>query len=294
MAPARQHALVAVAGAAAAAFALAGCGGSAATPSSSVAPPATVAPPGTAASSNAAGPFPTPQEETYQGCPPQGDGGDAQLNIRKNRIDMGTWQATSVGSILALTWPPAVAKAPRATWSQADADTVAQNEGRPVIAEGYILMVRHEGPESPNCHDASSRDYHVWLAASASDTRANAVVVELTPRVVARNPGWGSSTNILRLAHHHVRVGGWLLLDQEHPEQLHRTRGTLWEIHPVMQVYVDQNGTWTDLNGGQASLGNAAVNNAPASDGATSSGSSRSGSSRSTHHRHRKRHHHSG
>jgi hypothetical protein len=43
-----------------------------------------------------------PVEETFQGCPPQGDGGDAQLNLRKNRIDAGAWQPVSLASLLAL------------------------------------------------------------------------------------------------------------------------------------------------------------------------------------------------
>ena len=39
---------------------------------------------------------------------------------------------------------------------------------------------------------------------------------------------------------------GWLLLDQEHPEQLlasgnrNKVRGTLWELHPVVEIEVMQ------------------------------------------------------
>jgi hypothetical protein len=237
------------------------------------------APTATAGATGASGPpYPTPQEETYQGCPPEGDGGDAALNLLKNRIDTGTWQPVSLQDLLALTWPSDVAKTQRRNWSQADAQTVAQTEGRPVVAEGYLLMLRHEGPESPNCHDRSSRDYHVWLAASSSDARSNAMVVELTPRVVANNPGWGSEQNILHLAGHHVRVSGWLLLDQEHPEQLHKTRATLWEIHPVMKIEVDHGGTWADLASGTVALGNGVVR---------TTGGSSSRQHRTRHRRHR-------
>lgn len=233
--------------------------------------PSATGPAATPASSNApattGGSYPAPREETFQGCPPRGDGGDGSLNLLKNRIDTGDWQAVTLQSLLALSWPRGVEKARRATWSSADAAAVGANEGRPALVEGYILKVRHEGPESPNCHDRSARDYHVWLAASATDSRANAMVVELTPRVVARNPGWGSETSILRLAGHHVRVSGWLMLDQEHPEQLHRTRGTLWEIHPVMKIEVDQNGTWIDLASGNVALSNVSVDTGAGSDG---------------------------
>lgn len=259
---------------------LAGCGA----PSSSgpTATPTSIA--SSPSSRSATGPYPTPQEETFQGCPPQGDGGDTQLNVLKNRIDSAAWQSTALQSLLGLTWPQGVEKTRRSTWSTSDAQAIAQNEGRPVQAEGYVLMIRHEGPESPNCHDAAQRDYHVWLAVSASEPRADAMVVELTPRVVALNPNWGTATQILRLAGHHVRVSGWLMMDQEHPEQLHKTRGTLWEIHPVMQIEVDQNGAWANLASGGVTLG-------PASSRPSGSQSGQSGSSSSSHHRTSHRHH---
>lgn len=268
---------------AAALLLLAGCGGSGTTSAPPAATPTAIA---TTASNPSGGPpYPTPQEETYQGCPPQGDGGDAQLNVLKNRIDTAIWQSTPLSSLLALTWPQGVEKTRRSAWSSADAATVAQTEGRPVETEGYVLMIRHEGPESPNCHDAASRDYHVWLGVSPSDTRANSMIVELAPRVVARNPGWGGQSSLLHLAGHHVRIGGWLMLDQEHPEQLNKTRGTLWEIHPVMQVWVEQNGAWNDLASGQVALGSGRVS--------SGQGATTGGVSTPTHHRRRHRRHHS-
>jgi hypothetical protein len=267
---------------------LAGCGSSSGAP----APGPTAS--ATAGTTGAAGPpYPTPQEETYQGCPPAGDGGDAALNMLKNRIDTGTWQPVSVQDLLALTWPAGIEKTQRRNWSPADAQTVAQSEGRPVVAEGYLLMLRHEGPESPNCHDRSARDYHVWLAVSSSDDRSNSMVVELTPRVVAMNPGWGSEQNILHLAGHHVRVSGWLLLDQEHPEQLHKTRGTLWEIHPVMKVEVDQGGSWANLASGTVALGNGVARTTGSQGQSTGNTGTSGGSSSARHHRTRHRRHRS-
>jgi hypothetical protein len=206
-----------------------------------------------AASRAVAPTWPQPIEETYLGCPPQGDGGDTALNLRKNRIDTGTYQAVSLADLLKLTWPKGTEKTRRSDWSSADAATVAQNEGRPVQAEGYLLLVRHEGPESPNCHSATHRDYHTLVSVSpgTSADRDHSLIAELTPRVVAKNPGWGNQGAILKLKGAHVRLSGWLLLDQEHPEQLGKTRGTLWEIHPVMKVDVQRNGTWIDLETGK-------------------------------------------
>jgi len=279
---------------------LAGCGGD----TSSNGPSA--APPDATATAQAAPPFatqaPAPSspggatsmgEETYQGCPPGGDGGDTQLNLHKNRIDVpGAYETRTVADMLSLPVPNGVVLLARESWLPGDAATVARDEGRAVEVEGYILKVRHEGPETPNCHDSPARDYHVWLGASPMDSRASAVIVELAPRVVARNPGWGSETAILRLTGKHVRIGGWTMLDQEHPEQLQQTRGTLWEIHPVTRIDVDQNGQFVDLASGRVALGSGPVNRTTGNDGQGYS-HPRQASSRSHHPRRRSRRRHS-
>ncbi len=267
---------------------------------------ANAAPPDATATAQAAPPFATQAaapsspggagsmgEETYQGCPPGGDGGDTMLNLHKNRIDVpGAYETRTVADMLSLPVPNGVALLARESWLPGDAATVARDEGRAVEVEGYILMVRHEGPETPNCHDSSARDYHVWLGASPTDSRASAVIVELAPRVVARNPGWGSETAILRLTGKHVRIGGWTMLDQEHPEQLRQTRGTLWEIHPVTRIDVEQNGQFVDLASGRVALGRRPVNGATGNNGQGYSNPHRT-SSRPAHHprrRPRRRH----
>ncbi len=233
-------------------------------------------------------------EETYQGCPPGGDGGDTMLNLHKNRIDVpGAYETRTVADMLSLPVPNGVVLLARESWLSGDAATVARDEGRAVEVEGYILMVRHEGPETPNCHDPSARDYHVWLGASPTDSRASAVIVELAPRVVARNPGWGSETDILRLTGKHVRIGGWTMLDQEHPEQLQQTRGTLWEIHPVTRIDVEQNGQFVDLASGRVALGSGPVNRTTGNDGQGYSNTRRP-SSGYHHHPRRRRHRHAG
>jgi hypothetical protein len=37
------------------------------------------------------------------------------------------------------------------------------------------------------------------------------------------------------------------VLDADHPEDVRKTRGTLWEIHPVMQFAVAKDGQWVRL-----------------------------------------------
>ncbi|HZU78063.1 MAG TPA: hypothetical protein VFA70_14950 [Dehalococcoidia bacterium] len=210
---------------------------------------------GTGTSTNSSG-FPTnaahpqPKEITFQGCPPQGDGGDAQLNMQKNRVDdgeNGSFHDVSLATLLSLQWPQDVERKARSTWSSSDQSAVDQYEGVAVRTTGYILGVRHEGTESPNCHDVDHRDFHIWLAVSANDTKDTSMVVEVTPRVRDMRPGWTDSA-LQSLTGKHVRISGWLMLDQEHPEQLAQTRETLFEIHPIMHIEVDNNGSWASID----------------------------------------------
>ena len=184
----------------------------------------------------------------FRGCPVDGDGGDRELNQLKNRVDSATWVARSFSSVLKLSWPRGTVKRARAEWRAIDSITVAQNEGLPVAVEGYFAAVKQEGPEATNCHgaDAAFRDWHLWLSATPGKDRRASIVVETTPVIRAQHPEW-TLTAARRLVRDSavVRVSGWLLLDQEHPEQLGKTRGTLWEIHPVMRIEVLIGGRWS-------------------------------------------------
>ncbi len=35
-----------------------------------------------------------------------------------------------------------------------------------------------------------------------------------------------------------IRVTGWQMFDQEHPEQIGKTRVSRWEIHPITKIEV--------------------------------------------------------
>ena len=193
---------------------------------------------------------PVPESPGFEGCPGIGDGGDHDLNRLKNRVDTATWVPAPFASILALDWPPSVVRRSRATWSRGETRRVATNEGRPVAVEGYFVGAKVEGPESPNCHGAESkfRDWHLWLASSPGKDRRRSIVVETTPVIRARHPEW-SLGDIRKLVRDStlVRVSGWLMLDPEHPDQLGKTRGTLWEIHPVMRIEVRHDGRWVQM-----------------------------------------------
>ncbi|HEX6536711.1 MAG TPA: hypothetical protein VF041_19140 [Gemmatimonadaceae bacterium] len=198
---------------------------------------------------------PTPKEITFDGCPPVGDGGDAELNRLKNRVDEGNWVPVRFDDIAKLPWPRSVERAPRRRWSAADRRAVGRFEGIPVSVEGFVAGAKVEGPETPNCHGAASkyRDWHVWLAPAPGKDRRGSIVVETTPRVRTQHPEWRiSALRVAAKRGERVRISGWLMLDPEHPDQVGRTRGTIWEIHPILRIDVRRGSAWVPLDGARA------------------------------------------
>ena len=196
------------------------------------------------------GPRPTPQEETFKGCPAGGDGTDPELNRLKNRIDaVARPAATTVDTLLHLPWPAGVDSKHMAQWSAADRAQVDRSNGAGLQVDADLIRIQAEGAESPNCHSTTDIDYHMWIAAQPTSDRTQAVIVEITPRMRALHPGWTLAT-FQQLARDkaRVRVTGWLMLDPEHPDQVGKTRGTIWELHPVTKVEVYRSGGWVDLD----------------------------------------------
>lgn len=192
-----------------------------------------------------------PVDPGYEGCPPTGDGGDPMLNTLKNRADSAAWTPASAEAVLALTWPRAVERRRHAQWSRADSAAVAAYEGMPIAVEGYFVGGKQEGPESPNCHgaDADFRDWHLWLAATPGTDRSRSIVVEATPVVRATHRAWTlAAIRALARDSTRVRVSGWLMLDPEHPDQVGRSRGTIWEIHPILKIEAQRGGAWVPLD----------------------------------------------
>jgi hypothetical protein len=225
---------------------------------------------------------PEPRSTTYTvlmsngetaSCGPRGDDqGDQDLNFLKNRVDQpDVWIQVDFDAVLNQAYPEAVGKHNRANWSENDMAAVKRYEGLPISIECYIAWANDEGKESCNCHidDKAMFDIHIWLTkepatieGSKAPDRRRAVVAEVTPRLKPDHPHWTQNT-LRRLAKEgkKVRVSGWLLLDQEHPEQLKatathsQTRGTLWEIHPIMEIEVWDNDQWVPLDNLQAMAG---------------------------------------
>jgi len=142
-----------------------------------------------------------------------------------------------------------------AGFSQSQLNQVAPSEKLGVSLVGYIQRAVKQGPEDTNCGDPNRVDYHIWVGSTARASKADgtkmrseAVVVEITPGWQAKQPTW-TITALEKLANDgkKVRVSGWVMYDPEHPDKLKKTRGTLWEVHPVTKVEYMESGAWKGL-----------------------------------------------
>lgn len=183
-----------------------------------------------------------PQQITFHGCPPEGAGPDPELNLLKNRVDSASAPLrVDIPTLVRTPWPANAGFKVRGLWSARAHEETARYEGLQVVTEGYIVEPKLEPPESPNCFLASEsdRDFHIWLAVDSTAAKRAAVVTETTPRIRARHPAWSArNLEIITDAHYRVRIAGWLMLDQMHPELVGRNRATLWEIHPITSIEV--------------------------------------------------------
>ena len=191
----------------------------------------------------------TPPSGAYKGCAAEGKGGDSQLNVLKNRSEqVPNPKPMTMADILALPAPSGVEKVNRSQWPASALATVAEHEKEGVIVEGFWVQVRPEGLEATNCDDPTLHDFHLWLVESSGQQKPKSMVTEMTPRWRGSNAGWNQKA-IQRLISQGAkfRVTGWLLFDQEHPEQINKFRATLWEIHPITKVEVFSGGKWREL-----------------------------------------------
>jgi hypothetical protein len=206
---------------------------------------------------------PEPQVEAFRLCPPEGTlskRADPELNRKKNRIDSSAkFHPTELTYLRRLTYPAEVSKKRRTEWQIDQSREVSRFEGTPIATQGYLLLtdVHHQlygarpsSGESCNCWKTDDRnvDYVLWLAGNPLDNKANSVVVVVTPRIRIRHSQWTiNNFTYIATRHYPVRIYGWLLLNQEHPEQLGKQRATLWEIHPIVQIQFKEHGTWKTL-----------------------------------------------
>ena len=82
----------------------------------------------------------------------------------------------------------------------------------------------------------------MWLVKSPGANRADSIVVEISPRVRAKKKRWTYDDDLTTIAakKYPVRIYGFLMFDGQHPEQLTKTRATLWEVHqPDLEATLD-------------------------------------------------------
>ncbi len=189
----------------------------------------------------------------FHGCPITGEltatAGDADLNALKNRTPQVSFpgEPVQVQHMLSLPTPSVTTAVSRKKWSQEDLDIVAEPESKGIQLEGFLVYQRHQAPELCNCKDPDERDFHVWICPATTSDNLDCVVVEATPRWQAVNNNWNQKTfSKLKNAKAHVRITGWLLYDQDHGIEVGKSRATLWEIHPITKIEVEQSGSWVE------------------------------------------------
>ena len=169
-------------------------------------------------------------------CPSEGCGRNPQLNKAKNRNDRpARAEEWSLHKIVSLN-----EKSPTSWPRDRERSELARlGEGTPVTVKGYLIAAHLTAPESANCYLKGSENQEVQLSLveEKNRTRADAVILEVTPRL--RPLGW-TLAKLTALADEtaYLRVSGWLLFDNVHAAAFNSVRATAWEIHPVTSIGV--------------------------------------------------------
>ena len=191
-----------------------------------------------------------PQED-FGGVPPEGIGGDPISNKQKNRniqpIKIEMYSVAQIASIPSQKLE-GTEKDSRKYWS-AEAKAYAEKwENKGVMVEGYLVKARQTGPESANGNSKTHRDIHCWITTDRRVNKREGIIAEVTPRWLAKNPGWTvENLDKLAMKRSHVRITGWLMWDEEHPDEVGKSRGSQWEIHPITKFEIERGGQWVEI-----------------------------------------------
>lgn len=205
--------------------------------------------------------------DTAYSCPFKGKAGNAdpETNERKNRVDVPTHyhavRFDAIADSATMPWPKGKT---RPVWDKtakgrADrASMVTPFEGAAVTVTGFIRVIRLQAgnSESTNCgaHGEANTDWHIALVGEFAAPESLAMVVEPTPRMKKLHHGTWTRAKLADYENpgddaDSVRISGFLMLDPEHMNHMHKYRQTLWEIHPVTRIEVFVKGTgWVELD----------------------------------------------
>jgi hypothetical protein len=174
-------------------------------------------------------------------CGPTGDATDPNaqaLNNNKNRTDL-----------------PGDSDYVEAKWddlANLPSDRVNDFQGAPVSVIGFLShQVKVEnGGESTNCHLHADPevDWHIYLTKSPAQGIKDALIVETTPRTRPSHKWTTAMLSPFVNSQTQVRISGWLMYDFEHVGVIGTQRATVWEVHPITRIQIQQNGQWVDLD----------------------------------------------
>ncbi len=136
-------------------------------------------------------------------------------------------------------------------WSPANRAFISQYLGIPVVVPGYIVNLREGGPDSASCNLTGNASplWRIYLSNDPRGTRAQAVIAESTGQTRLGHT-WDPDfiRRFIMAGRWQVRISGWLYFDPSHASDVGRMRATLWEISPVMQIEVFEEGRWNPLD----------------------------------------------
>jgi len=176
-------------------------------------------------------------------CGPRGDASGAKmqaLNNNKNRTD-----ELPDSDLIPISW---------VDLNNLPADRVNDIQGAPVSVVGYLSIRVKEQTGAPgettNCNLLSPDevDGHMYLTKGPKQLIKTAIIVETTPRV-RPNHKWTTQMLAAYVSQtKQVRVSGWLMYDFQHLDVVGTERGTVWEVHPITKIEVqDQAGNWVNI-----------------------------------------------
>jgi hypothetical protein len=187
----------------------------------------------------------------FHGIPPDGIGGDSLLNIQKNRwLAPQSYAERSLSDIINLPHDvlAAMGARDRRNWTSAAADQAKQSEKLAVTVTAYLIADKEEGNESCNGNNPKYHDFHLWIADSLNFGKDKSLIAEAIPYWQEQFSKWLLPIfDTLAVHKSLVRISGRVMWDEDHPDDLGKYRGSLWEIHPMTKFEYSTGSEWHEL-----------------------------------------------